>query len=437
MTIRLWCSLLAATLWVAPLSAQTLDLVEAYQAALANDAQVAAARAQLEATRERIPQARALQLPAASASAAASRQHVDTDVAPSRDFSPLSFGVSLSYPLYRPVNAVTLQQSRLQVGIAELQYAQAEQDLAVRVAQAYFNVLAALDTLDTVLTQGRAIAEQFEAAKRQFEVGTATITDQQEAQARLDLVRAQEVGARNELAVRRAALEQLVGQPVNRLASLRPGLALTPPQPVDEDAWTSTARQRSYPVRQAELATEVSRQEIQRARLGNYPTVDLVTSVQRAHSGTLATVGVRSTSTAVGVQLSVPLYTGGAIESRVREAIALENRAHHDLTTARRAAEQTARQAFLGVNSGLQQVRALEAAERSSQLALESNLLGYQVGVRINIDVLNAQQQLFTTRRDLARARYDVLINSLVLKAAAGDLGPQDLTSINALLTAL
>ncbi len=186
-------------------------------------------------------------------------------------------------------------------------------------------------------------------------------------------------------------------------------------------------------MRQTELVSAISRREIDRARLGHHPSIDLVTIAQRARSP-VGVTAIQSTSMLVGIQIALPLYAGGAITSRVREAIALEGRAQYELVEVRRHAEQAARQAFLGVNSSLEQVRALEAAERSSQLALESNLVGYRVGIRINIDVLNAQQQLFTTRRDLARARYDVLLNNLVLRAAAGQLAPADLAALNALL---
>src|SRR5690606_6934221 len=176
------------------------------------------------------------------------------------------------------------------------------------------------------------------------------------------------------------------------------------------------------------------KREIDRQRYARYPTVDVVGSVGRAEDAAFNLVGVNSNSAVVGVQLSVPLYTGGGIDARVREAAASHDRSLSDLENTRRQAEQGARQAYLGLNSGLAQVRALEAAERSSRLALDSNLLGYQVGVRINIDVLNAQQQLFSTQRDLAKARYDALLNGLRLKSTAGALGEPDVAQVNALL---
>ena len=429
-------ALLIAAAATLPASAAAMDLVQAYQDALAIDPIVASTRAQLAATRERIPQARAGLLPAVGASAAVTRQSIDSNAAASRQFTTQNYSVSLSYPLLRLQNVEVFEQSKLAAAAAEAQLEFARQDLVVRVAQAYFDVLAAQDNLATIRAQKAAITEQLAAAKRNFEVGTATVTDQQEAQARFDLSVAQELAAENELAVTRAALAQLIGKPVPELKTLRSGLEMQPPQPAREADWTDSARQNNLVVQQAQVATEIARREIERQRYGHYPTVDLVGSVGHAENAAVNFIGVKSDSAVVGLQLSVPLYAGGAINARVREAVQLRDRAGFDLENARRQAEQGARTAFLGVNSGLAQVKALEAAEKSSQLALDSNLLGYQVGVRINIDVLNAQQQLFTTRRDLARARYDVLVNGLRLKSTAGTLSEDDLRAVDALLTA-
>lgn len=411
-----------------------LDLMQAWRAALANDAQLASARSQLQATRERVPQARAGLLPSVNATASLMPQSVDPNVGPTRDFTARTYAIQLSYPLFRLQNVESFEQSKLQVSAGEAQYAQATQDLALRLSQAYFDVLAAQDNLDTLRAQMRAISEQLAAAKRNFEVGTATITDQQEAQARYDLASAQEIAARNDLEVRRAALAQLIGQPVGELDVLRPGLVLEGPQPAGEAEWVRNARDNNLVVQQQRVASEIARREIDRQRYGHYPTVDVVGSLQRVENSSYAFVGVRTDSTMLGLQLSIPIYAGGGIEARVREAAASHARSQSDLENARRQAEQGARQAYLGLNSGLAQVGALEAAERSSRLALESNLLGYQVGVRINIDVLNAQQQLYSTQRDLARARYDALLNGLRLKSTAGGLGEDDVAQVNSLL---
>ena len=417
-------------------AAQATDLGQAFRDAFPNDAALQSVRAQLAATREKVTQARAGLLPGVAATGALSHQLVDTSAAPSREFTGQNYAVSLSYPLYRLQNVEAYEQSKLSVVLTEAQEAQAEQDLILRVSQAYFDVLAAQDNVATIRAQKRAITEQLASAKRNFEVGTATITDQQEAQARFDLSVAQEFAALNDLEVRRSALSQLTGKPVGNLNTLRSGVALQPPQPARESDWIAGARDANLLVRQAKIASEIAAREIDRQRYAQRPTLDLTGSIGHSRNGSSSSVGVSATSAAIGLQFNMPLYTGGAIDARVREALALREKSAFDLENARRQAEQGARQAFLGVNSGLAQVSALEAAEKSSQLALDSNLLGYQVGVRINIDVLNAQQQLFTTRRDLAKARYDVLVNGLRLKSLAGALGEDDLRVVNALLEA-
>ncbi len=415
-------------------SAQAIDLAQAYRDALANDTVVASTRAQLEATRERVPQARAGLLPAINGSMVVNRQMVDTNLAPRRDFTSQNYSVNMTYPLYRLQNVETFEQSKLQVLISEAALAQAQQDLAVRVSQAYFDVLAAQDNLATIRAQKRAISEQLASARRNFEVGTATITDQQEAQSRFDLAVAQEFVAINDLAVKRAALSQLVGKPTGELQVLRKGLTLDSPTPAVEREWTENARQNSLLVQQARVGVEVARREIEKQRYGHRPTVDLVSTLGQSRSAAVNFLGVVSNAATLGVQVAIPIYAGGAVDARVREAASLRDKAESDLENVRRQVEQSARQSYLGVNSGLAQVRALEAAERSSQLALDSNLLGYQVGVRINIDVLNAQQQLFNTQRDLAKARYDVLLNSLRLKFSNAALSEADLQALAALL---
>jgi len=425
----------AACLVLGASSAWALDLADAYRQAQANDPQLAGARANLDAVRERIAQARSQLLPMLGAQAQVSRQQAETNLSPSSEFTSRLYGVNLTMPLFRPQNLTQWDQAKLQADIAEAQVSQAGQDLMIRVSQAYFDVLAAGDSLATIRAQRRAITEQLAAAKRNFEVGTATITDQQEAQARFDLNVAQELAADNDLAVKRAALSLLTGQPLSPLKALDKGVTLGPPEPAREDAWTTSSRESNLAVVQSTLAAEIGRREIDRARQGHYPTLDLVGSVGRQYNPSFAFQGVTVDAKSIGLQLNVPIYAGGGIEAKVREAIAMRNKALSDVENYRRQAEQGTRTAFLGVQSGLGQVRALEAAERSSQLALESNQLGYQVGVRINIDVLNAQQQLFSTRRDLARARYDVLVNGLRLRQAAGTLVEDDLRQVNGLLS--
>ena len=416
---------------VLSLQVHAVNLLQVYQDALVNDSIYASARANLSAGQEASVQGRAKLLPLVGLSGS----HLRSSRSGTADTTTHGYTLSLSQPLFDIAAWQTYEQSKLSVAASEAAFAIVQQDLILRVAQAYFDVLAAQDTLASLQAQKSAISEQLASAKRNFEVGTATITDTHEAQARYDLATAQEFAAQSDLDIKRAALQQIIGKPAAELAVLRSGVALQTPQPAQIDPWVNSAEQQNFDVASKQLALEIAKRDITRNRAGHYPSVDLVASRSDSNQrNTLQSQGTGPTN-AIGVQWAIPLFSGFAVTSQVRQAIALEDKARADLETARRTAAQNARQAYLGVNSGLAQVQALQAAEISSQSALESNRLGYQVGVRINIDVLNAQQQLYATQRDLAKARYDTLINSLRLKSAAGMLREQDLVQINTLLT--
>ena len=318
---------------------------------------------------------------------------------------------------------------------SEAQFGQATQDLIVRVAQAYFDVLAAQDNLEFTIANKIAIAEQLAQAKRNFEVGTATITDTNEAQARYDLAGAQEISGQNALEVAIRALQQIIGDIPDKLVPLK-AVAMTTPTPNVMDEWAKAARVNNLVVRGNEAVFEIATKEIERQRAGHYPTLDVVTSYTDSTTVNPNVLGPRNTINqgAVGLQLALPIFAGGSVSSRTREAVALREKARQDVEASKRAAEFNARQSYLNVTNGLAQVKALEQALVSSETALQSNRVGYEVGVRINIDVLNAQQQVFQTKRDLARARYDTILNGLRLKSAAGSLTESDVEIVNALL---
>ena len=431
------------------INAQAADLIQVYKQALANDATFASARASLAAGREKGPQGRAALLPTIGLDGSVVKNNAESspwnEGAPnttggviggtSSDYRTTTNTLTLVQPLFRWANWQTYQQSKLLQSISEAQFAQAQQDLITRVAQAYFDVLAAEDSLELNRAQKTATTEQLASAKRNFEVGTQTITDTHEAQSAYDLVIAQEFAAIADLENKRSALQNIIGAAPTALAPLKPGVVLATPSPAAIEPWVSSAETQNYGVVSAELAYESSKRDIQKSRAGHYPTLDLIGNVRRqTNSGQYTNFSGTSTNKGIGVQYSVPIFNGFAVNSRVRESIALEDKARNDLEATRRNAAQNARTAFQGVNSGLAQVRALQAAEVSSTSALESNKLGYQVGVRINIDVLNAQGQLYLTRRNLSRARYDTILNGLRLKSAAGSLREADLEPINALL---
>jgi len=423
-------------------SASALDLLQAYRDALVYDSQFASAKLQRDAGRERQVQGRAALLPQAGFNASVAKVNGDGSSTSALtglptpfklDYTDQRYVLQLKQPLYNLSSFIAFDQSKLQVAASEVQFEQSRIDLALRVAQAYFDMLASQDAIAFIQAQKIAIAEQLASAKRNFEVGTATITDTHEAQARFDLTEAQEIGALNDLEIKRNQLALLTGQVPDGLRGLAAGVKLSPPEPATVDQWVVNAESGNIGVVAQGLAAEIAKLDIRRASAGHLPTLDAVASYTDSKSAFLSSP-FSSTVTNIGVQLNIPIFSGYATSSQVTQAIALEEKARADLDTARRNAAQGARSAYLGVQSGLSQVRALEAAERSSLLALDANKLGYEVGVRINIDVLNAQQQLYSTRRDLAKARYDTLVAGLKLKAASGALSEADLAEINALL---
>ena len=420
--------------WVPAARAQSL--LELYEAARAYDAAYLAARAQADSAQYRAEQARALLRPSANLGASVNRNEVDSPSAIRRGSTTSQVAISGKQPLFNRANAATVDQAARSLEVAQADLETAEQDLIVRVAQAYFDVLAAQDTLGFARASKAAITEQLAAAKRNFEVGTATITDTREAQARFDLATATEIAAENDLRVKRVALDQLVGRTGVEPRPLATPVKLPPLTPAAPDTWAQQADTGHPLVRKARLGYDIATLETAKAKAADLPTVDLVGSLAATHSdvSTTSTAAGTTNSANIGVQLSMPLYAGYAIQNRVKETLSLEEKARNDLEAARRGVTQATRQAFFGVQSGQAQVQALEAAESSSQLALEATQLGYRVGVRVNLDVLNAQTQLFQTRRDLAQARYNVILGGLKLRQASGQLAPDDVRSADSLL---
>ena len=433
-------------LLVSPLLASPLfaaDLMQVYRDAQENDPTFAAARATLDAGREKAPQGLAGLLPSVTLSGNSvwNNNEVSIHNGPTVSkprYNGNGYQLTLSQPLFRWQNWVSYDQSKLLVAQAEANFVQARQDLILRVAQAYFDAIYAVENLKAVRANKTAIAQQLESAKKNFEVGTATITDTHEAQARYDLAAAQEIAAESDFEVKQHALQSIIGKMPGNLATTRKDAELTTPQPNDMNQWVAAAEKDSITVQVQQANADIAAREVDKQRAGHYPTLDLVANQGHSKSyGFISGVGQTpfdTDYTNVGVQLNIPLFQGGLTVSRQREASANRMAAQSALETARRGAALSARQYYLGVTNGLAQVRALKAALVSSQSALESNKLGYEVGVRINIDVLNAENQVYVTRRDLARATLDTLLSQLRLKAATGSLGDEDVAQINALL---
>ena len=422
-------------------ASQAQSLVDMYEMAKGYDAGYQSAKSQYEANLAKADQGKAALLPTISLSGGATRSNREITPQTTSDYSytTQTAGINASQPLYRPANLAAYKQSQKTLEMAQVILNQAEQDLIVRTTQAYFEVLAAQQSLTFVQAQKAAVAEQLASAKRNFEVGTSTITDTREAQARFDLVTAQEIAADNDLRVKKVALELLVGKSDVKPLSLAPQASLPPVTGSGPEEWIAQGEQSHPVIQQARTALDIAKLETAKAESGHKPTVDFTLgyNAQRNING-LATTYTGSTNqfniASAGITANMPLFAGFATQNRIRETLALEDKARSDLEGAQRQVAQATRTAYLGLQSGLSQVKALQAAEASSQAALDANKLGYQVGVRINIDVLNSQSQLYQTKRDLAKARYDVLLGQLKLRQASGTLKAEDLQSINALL---
>lgn len=411
-------------------------LSELYELARSYDASYLAARAQADAAEFRAAQAEGLALPTLSATGKGVATQITLPNGGSGDNNALQTGLNGRYPLYNRANKATIEQAQRALVASKADLEAAEQDLIIRLTQAYFDVLAAKDTLALTRTSKAAILEQLASAKRNFEVGTATITDTREAQSRADLASAQEIAADNDLLNKRIALAYLVGRRDIDPWGLATPVVLPGVMPKSVEEWVTVADTVHPQVVKARIAQEVAQLEIAKARAGEYPTLDAVASMGANYASGASRQIIPGTTRigSVGVEMNWPLYTGGTVQNRIKETVALEERSRNDLDNALRTVAQNTRVAYFGVQSGEALVKALEAAESSSKLSLEATQLGYKVGVRVNIDVLNAQTQLFQTQRDLFKSRYDVLVNSLRLRQASGQLTQGDLDAVNRLL---
>jgi outer membrane protein len=430
---------LALALGAAALPAAGEDLMQIYREAQRADPGIAAAQANWTATQEKAPQALAGLLPNVSAAGIGNLNNYEATIKSdpavdiTRNFRQYNAIVSASQPLFRYQNAVFYDQAKQQVTQADYVLASAQQDLIVRVAVTYFDILLAEFNIELAESQKKAVSEQLAQAKRNFEVGVATITDTNEAQAKYDAIVAQEISVRNEYDNRVTALRAIIGRYPRELKKLGGGLVPALPEPNVADYWVDRALKENLNVRIAEASFEIAKLEVDRARGGHYPTLDLVGSysAQGSNAAVTSTVASDQRSGQIGLQLNVPIYQGGFVNSRVREATALLEKSRQDLEGARRAALFQAQTGFSGVTSAAASVKAFEQAVVSAESALASNILGQEVGVRTFLDVLNVQQNVYSTRRDLAQAYFGYVIGVLRLKSAVGTLTDADLEEIN------
>ncbi|WP_043203047.1 TolC family outer membrane protein [Pseudomonas putida] len=438
---RIRLALLVLTLFCAS-PVQALDLYQSYQQALGHDMAYSAAQQRQLAAAQKAPQGLATLLPHLSLESGAAwvdREHSGA-ASRNRDNSN-AYALVLIQPLLRWQNVIGHEQGKALATAGEIDLLAARQDLMLRVADAYFELLLAEDQLATSRQQVNTLGQQLDKAQRFRREGSGTENEVQRIQARYDLAQAEHIAAGNTLRLNQQALARLTGSTAGELARLDDQVAFSGPQPARLDAWTDQARQHNLKVQAAEVRQLIAEQEVDKQQAGHLPTLDLVAAHGRFASvgGSLYDVTVpeeKYTQTVVGVQLSVPLYAGGGTQSRTREARALQGAAEDELEDARREADFMARQAYLNLTGGISQYQALQQALRSSQSDLRITTHAFEAGARISNDVLDAEQQLTRTRLQLARQRYAILQAQLRLMAASGSLSDDNLKALSALLTA-
>jgi outer membrane protein len=431
-------------------SAMAEDLMTVYRLAQMNDPTLLSAKYQLDVVYQKIPQARANLLPVIVANGSDSLTLASTafneipatpfgDIpAIDRDTKSWNWNVQITQPLFRAENIYAYKESELIVAQAEAQYENAKQDLFVRVAQTYFAENEAQDAIAAADAQTTALEEQLAQVTKGLQEGTHSLTDVDDTKSRLGTARAQRVSAQNDLENAIADLEKITGKVIYNLSPLRANAILPEPNPRSSREWMEQARINHPLVLAQQAAMAAAKIDIKKNRADHLPTLDLVANYGNNWSSHSLTTpndySTRAKQNEVGIQLTVPLFAGGSTNSKVVEAIAAMNKAEADLEVASRQASNDAQHAFAGVTNGLAQIDALNVAVESGQSALKGNQAGYKLGIKINVDVLNAQQQLFTAQRDLSKARYETMLQGLKLKAAAGALDETDFEMVNGML---
>ncbi len=421
-------------------SVQAIDLAGVYQMALSSDPRYQAAGAANRAAQEFKPLARGELLPDLSLSANASQNFLDVQEATtvsrlgSSDFSSTEYSLNLTQPVFRRDLFIQLGQADSRIEQSDAEYAFALQELILRSAQRYFDVLAAQDTLTFARSALEAFEQQLRQSQQRFEVGLIAITDVEEAKAGVALARAQVILAENQVDVAREALREVTGEFHLDLDGLSERMILVSPEPANIDRWTEIALKQNRTLAASLSSSQIAREEIRRQSAGHLPTLDIVGSYGRddANGGTLG--GSTVDQGVIGLQLNFPIYQGGLVVSRTRQARQLYQQSLDELEQQRRAVERQTRDAYLNVISGISRVKALEQAVRSTETARAAIEAGFQVGTRTSTDVLDAERDVFEAKRDLSVSRYDYIVNTLTLKQAAGTLSDVDLGLINAWL---
>lgn len=410
-------------------AARAQGILEVYDQSLQSDPALQRANEDRLANQESLPQARALQLPRLDAFGSLSRSYISNAPANTdSSFNSSDLRLSMRQPLYNRANKIRVKQAEFIVNQADANYTTAEQDLIIRVAQRYFDVLEARDTLVFVTADKNATARQLEQAQRRFEVGLITITDVQEAQARFDLATADEIVAINDLADAKEALREITSVYYNDLNLLTDRMPLVMPEPADPEAWVNLALQNNPAVISASLGAETSRENVDLQRANRYPTVDLAASVASNNDAQRA---LASRPAQVGIEVTIPIYEGGAKSSRIREAAYQYESAKETLEIRQRDVIRRVRNSYRGIDAAIRRVNALNQAVTSNRSGLEATQAGFDVGTRTIVDVLDAQRDLFSAQRDYAVSRYRYVIFFLQLKQAAGVVDREELEIIN------
>ena len=421
----------------------SMDLLQAYQAAQQQDATILASRAAAQAGRERLPQARSQLLPNVAMSVARNQNNLVNTTPNSlgqeqtseTHYPSLNRTLTVRQPLFRSYLAAQYRQAEAQVQDAEASLAQDEQNLAVRVSGAYFEAMLTHEQLALVLAQRTAYTTQLDAARKSLAAGSGTRTDVDDAQARLDMNAALEIEARQNVSYTLRQLEMLVNQPVDKLATLDVArLELLEPQPNVLQDWIARAETNNPQLQSLRAQVETSRQEVKKAGSGHYPTLDAVAQWSRSESENILNVASRYTNASVGLQLNIPIFSGGYVNSSVRQALAGQEHAEQALEAGRRDLGVRVYKEFRGVTENIPKVRALELALRSADQLVLSSRKSFQAGSRTVMDVLNAEQQRMVVLRDLAQARYMYLIAKIRLLALVGAADDEAVAAINRML---
>lgn len=422
-----------------------LDLKQVYQAALAQDANIRASRAAADSGRERLPQARAGLLPQVSASAGRNNNNLDT-TAPNILGNPTTTNdqyfsdnrtLQVRQPLINMQRWLQFQQAKSVVEEVEANLDRDLQNLVVRVAGAYFETLMADEQLDLVLAQKKTYTALVDAAQKGFAAGSGTRTDIDDAKARLDMATAQELEARQNQDLTRRQLELLVNQPVKQIARLNvSALKLLPPEPANLDEWTRKAEQASPEIKALQARLEAARREVGKAQAGHFPTLDAVAQWSNSGSENITRVNSRYENKTIGLQLNIPIYSGGYVNSTIRQAVAEQTRTEESLEALRRDLGVRVHKEYRGVSEGVMRVRALEQAARSAEQMMKSTQMSQKAGSRTQLDVLNAQQQYTLALRDLAQARLVYLLSKVRLSSLVGDDANASVEQVNGSLSA-